>query len=110
MKTNIRLEAKLIEECRRLSDGNLNRFIRTALTEWVRIAELGRLKLPSWQLPYVAHIRKDAEGLDVYESPKVMLTVRLHSVDVNLIKLNGYDLTRALRCALLQKIKTMGVC
>lgn len=110
MKTNIRLEAKLTEECRRLSDGNLNRFIRTALTEWVRIAELNHLQLPSWQLPYIAHISQETEGLDDYESPKVMLTVRLHSVDVNLIKLNGYDLTRALRCALLQKIKTMGVC
>lgn len=110
MKTNVRLEAKLTEECRRLSDGNLNRFIRTALSSWIRILELNHQKLPAWQLPYIAHISQEANDLDQYDSPKVLLTVRLHSVDVNLIKLNGYDLTRALRCALLQKIKTMGVC
>lgn len=106
-KTNVRLETVLLEKCRSASDGNMNRFIRTALSDWLRQYALDSQKIPDWQIRYCLHKGSTAIQSFLFEcfsSPKKLQTVRLHEIDLRQVKLLGFDLTRTVRCALYQKL------
>lgn len=97
-KTNVRLQASIIEAVKRRSL-NFNGFCKDALSDYVRSISLCPHNY-SDDLAYITHNSTQHTMKVGWTGEMKLVTMRLREIDLALLKLNGYDLSRTIRLAL----------